>query len=302
MRISTSYISQRSVDSMLQKQAELAKTQNQVSTGKRINSPSEDPAASVKMLDLQRQLNLNEQYIKNADTAENKLTITDGTLSGAADILQRIRELAVQGLNDTNDATARKAIAAEITQLNEALVSLANTKDANGESIFAGYQSGADAFNSTTPYAYNGDSGQRNIRVSDGYSVEINEPGDQVFVSSTVAGPSQAIFKTIDDFVTALNANTVGTAPNDGEFLTNMSTAMDEVSGARTRVGTKLNAIATQRTINEDINVSNQAILSKIGDLDYAEAITQLNLQSTGLQAAQQAYVKVQGLSLFNYL
>jgi flagellar hook-associated protein 3 FlgL len=301
MRISTNYVQQQNVSTILQKQRELLETQNQVSTGQRFNSPHEDPIAAVKSLDVQRQLNLNDQYLDNADTAETKLEITDGILSGAGDILQRIRELAVQSLNDTNDAVARQGIAEEIEQLNMSLLGLANTRDNNGESIFAGYQSDQDTFDSTT-YAYNGDSGQRSIRVGDGFLVEINEPGDQIFVTNYSGGGTQAIFQTIENFVTALNANTVNAPPNDIEVLQNIDAAMTEVFAARTRVGSRLNAIDEQRNINEDIKFNNQVLLAEVKDLDYAEAISRLDIQLTGLEAAQQSFVRVQNLSLFNFL
>ncbi|MBL4761329.1 MAG: flagellar hook-associated protein FlgL [Gammaproteobacteria bacterium] len=301
MRISTSYIAQRSIDAMLKQQTALAETQLQLTSGKRILNPSDDPVTAVKTLDLQRQINLSEQYLTNADTAESKLTVTDGILSSATDILQRIRELAIQGLNDTNDGIARKGIAEEIYQLNESLVGLANTRDSNGESLFSGFQSDVQAFNPTT-YAYGGDSGQRSVRIADGFLVEINEPGDTVFSTATIAGPTQAIFQTIQDFADALDTNTVGTPPNNGDFLGNMDTGMDAVFAARTRIGARLNAVEQQRDINELTKFSQQTTLSQVVDLDYAEAISRLNLQLTGLQAAQQSFVRVQGLSLFNFL
>ena len=210
MRISTNYIQQQSVEAMLRQQTELAKTQQQVSTGERILSPSDDPVAAVRVLGIERDLNLTEQYQSNADVAENKLSVTDGVLSSAVNILQRIRELAVKGLNDTNDGDARAAIAEEISQLNESLVGLANSTDANGEFLFSGYQSNTQAFDPTS-YAYNGDSGQRNVRVGSGYLVEVSEPGDQVFVSTNLNGSTQAIFQTIADFATALNNNDLST-------------------------------------------------------------------------------------------
>src|SRR5690554_1706165 len=206
MRISTTYIQQQSVDAMLRQQTELAKTQQQVSTGQRILSPSDDPIVAVRVLGIERDLNLIEQYQSNAEMAEDKLRITDGVLTSAANILQRIRELAVQGLNDSNDASARTAIAEEMTQLKKSLLNIANTTDANGEYLFSGYQSNTQAFDSTT-YAYNGDSGQRNIRVGSGFLVEITQPGDEIFVSTNINGTTQAIFQTIDDFTTALNNN-----------------------------------------------------------------------------------------------
>lgn len=301
MRISTNYIQQQSVDAMLRQQTELAKTQQQVSTGERILSPSDDPVAAVRVLGIERDLNLTEQYQSNADVAENKLSVTDGVLTSAADILQRIRELAVQGLNDSNDGSAREAIAEEMNQLNESLLSLANSTDANGEYLFSGYQSNTQAFDPGT-YAYNGDSGQRNVRVGSGYLVEVSEPGDQVFVSTNLDGSTQAIFQTIDDFTAALNNNDVSTAPNNGDFLSNLDTSLGQVLGARTNVGTRMNAIDQQRAVNEASIASLESNRSQLADLDYAEAITRLNQQSVGLQAAQQAYVKVQGLSLFNFI
>jgi len=303
MRISTNYIQQQSVDAMLAQQKELAKTQLQVSTGERLQSPSDDPVAAVKILGLERDISVNEQYIANAGVAESKISTAEKSLASAANILQRIRELAVQGLNDTNDANARSGIAAEIEELNKSLLNLANTTDSNGEYLFSGYQSFTEAFDPVT-YAYGGDSGQRNIRIGSQYLVEATEPGDDIFVVTNADSTTQSIFLTVQNFVDALNANTVGPGndPNDGEFLTNMSTAIDSVSAARTRFGTKLNAIDQQRVINDDSIASLQTVLSQVKDLDYAEAISLLNIQSTGLQAAQQAYVRVQGLSLFNFL
>jgi flagellar hook-associated protein 3 FlgL len=77
---------------------------------------------------------------------------------------------------------------------------------------------------------------------------------------------------------------------------------MDQVLAARTRIGTRLNAIDQQRAVNEATIASLETNISQLKDLDYAEAITRLNAQSVGLEAAQQSYVRVQGLSLFNFL
>lgn len=289
---------------MLEQQAALLDTQNQVSTGQRFTNASEDPISAVRVLDIERQMNLNEQYLRNADTADSKLETTDGVLESASSLLQRIRELAVQALNDTNSDGSREGIAEEVEQLNEALLSLANTRDANGESLFAGYQSDQLAFNETT-FAYQGDDGQRNVRVGDSYLVEINETGSDVFVTdvgASAGGGTQPIFETIDNFVTALRNNTVDTPPNDKDFLANIDAGIDSVYSARTRVGTRLNGIEAQRSINTDVKTSNEALLAEIRDLDYAEAIARLNIQLTGLQAAQQSYVRVQNLSVFNFL
>src|SRR5690554_995956 len=141
MRISTNYMTHQSLEAMLRQQSDLAKTQVQISTGKRIQTPSDDPIGAVKMLELQRQIGLSQQYQDNADVADSRLNVTDGLLKSAGDIMQRIRQLAVQGLNDTHSDSARQGIAEEINQLNSSLLALANSTDANGEYVFSGYQS-----------------------------------------------------------------------------------------------------------------------------------------------------------------
>ena len=182
MRISTSYIQQQSVDTMLAQQKQLADTQLQVSTGQRILRPSDDPVAAVKSLNYQREVSINEQYQANADVANNKLNAAENALTSATNIVQRIRELAVQALNDSNDANARAGIAEEIDELNKSLVSLANTTDANGEFLFSGYQSFTQAFDTTT-FAYGGDGGQRSMRVGSDYSVEATFPAMSYLLS-----------------------------------------------------------------------------------------------------------------------
>src|SRR5690554_1228493 len=119
MRISTSQIFDQNLAAMLQQQTKLAQTQLQVSTGKRILNPSDDPAGSVQLLNLQREASLSTQYLANADNASGKLANEETVLASATALLQRIREKAVQGLNDSNTQADRKAIAAEISQLNQ---------------------------------------------------------------------------------------------------------------------------------------------------------------------------------------
>lgn len=401
MRVSTSYIFDQNLTAMLNQQSDLAKTQLQVSTGKRILSPSDDPAGSVQILNLQREFSITQQYLANADKAENKLAIEEGTLQSATDILQRVRVLGVQGLNATNTQNDRAAIAAEMKQLNEQLLALSNTRDSNGDYLFAGFSSNIRPY-TTFNGAYQGDEGQRNIKVGQGVLVETNDPGNAVFEAKHVAttttktvlgvgstsdiaiasgsaakelaaplvftfngaiapsggydvsdgttsvsipysvadsglnvdlstldpalpkmtvtltgAPSatdsftidtttttQSMFKTIDQFTKALEADQVSAnnGPNNGDFLTNISASISTVVDTQAKVGSRLNSIDQQRQINGGISFNMEKTLSEIQDLDYAEAISRLSLQMTGLQAAQQSFAKVQGLSLFNYL
>ncbi|HET8806928.1 MAG TPA: flagellar hook-associated protein FlgL, partial [Methylophaga sp.] len=180
MRISTNQIFDQNLTAMLNQQSALANTQNQLSTGKKIINPSDDPAGSVQILNLQREFSLTEQYLANANAASTKLREEEIALQSATDIIQRIRELAVQGLNDTNTQPDRQAIAGEIKQLNLQLLGLANTRDANGDYLFAGFASGNQPYESLNG-EYQGDEGQRNLKVGASVLVATNDPGDKVF-------------------------------------------------------------------------------------------------------------------------
>ena len=146
MRISTSWAQQTSVNSMLDQQSRLQQTQMQLSTGKKILTPSDDPAAAARIIDLNQSIKQTEQYQSNINTARHRLTLEEGVLQNATDILQRINELGIQGLNGTNSPSDRITIAVEMETLNEHLVGLANTKNANGEYLFSGFKSATQPF------------------------------------------------------------------------------------------------------------------------------------------------------------
>ena len=139
MRIGTLELFRQGVNAMLDQQTQVVDTQLQLSTGKRINKPSDDPTGAARLLGLSESLKVAQQYQKNADYARSRLELEDADLASVGDALQRVRELTVRALNDTNGAPDRAAIAQEVRQLNNEILALANRKDANGEYIFGGF-------------------------------------------------------------------------------------------------------------------------------------------------------------------
>ncbi len=129
--------------------------------------------------------------------------------------------------------------------------------------------------------------------------------GDSFTVS---ASTHQDVFTTLQNLVNALETDIVDDASRArfgnavGRFLTDVDQAMDNIAGTRARVGARLNAIDSQRAVNQDMVLYAQENLSAVQDLDYVEAASRMQLQLVGLQAAQQAFVRVQGLTLFNFL
>lgn len=400
MRVSSQTIRDLFIAQLGRQQTSLAQTQLQVSTGLRFNRPAQDPVAAAQSLDIQRQLDANDQYAKNANLAANRLGLVDSTLGGVGDTLQRIRELAVQAANATETPESRRLIGSEVKQRLEGLLSLANSRDANGQYLFAGYSVTTQPFSASgSGFAYNGDQGQRMVQIGEGRYVADGDPGSSIFqlvrsgngtfattagagntgtvvaeargvtdpsqydgqpyvisftsptdyqvldtatptpnviasgtyvsgqnivfkgvqiqVSGTpVAGDTIAttpsayrdMFTTVQGLLTALNTS-AGDAVSIARFRNDVNNAIENIDQSlgnvlqvRADVGGRLQSIDSQQDTNVELGLQLKTNLSQTRDLDYAEALTRLNQQLTSLQAAQQTYVKMQGLSLFNYL
>jgi flagellar hook-associated protein 3 FlgL len=397
MRISTVAMQRLAINSILNQQSELSRTQLQVSTGNRIINPSDDPLGTQRIMELDSTLERIGQFRENGELARVRLSLEDNALSNATDIIQRARELVVQGSNDTYTAQSRGLIATEIRQLADSLLEVANSQNGQGEYLFSGFRSRTEPFSrESAGVAYNGDQGQRQLRVSESQQVADGDPGSRVFLEvptgngtfavaaattntggavivpgavvdpaaydgddyqiqftaadafdivdsggaviqsgtftegETIAfrgiavridGPPDAgdsfnvnsssyqdMFATLDAIATALE-NTgesamaraqTRTALNAG--LANLDQSIDRLVQMRTEVGSRLSMLETQDRANDEYQLQLETTRSDIRDLDFAEAVGRLNLQLTGLQAAQQTYTRVQGLSLFNFL
>ena len=399
MRISSIEQFQQGIDSILDQQARLNRTQQQLATGKNILSPSDDPAGATQLLNLSSLKAKNEQYDRNVLMAQNELELQEGVLASSGNVLQRVRELVIQANNATQSNQSRAAIGDEINNLADELLQLANTKNAAGEYIFSGFNSRTPAFTRTgTGFDFQGDQGERLIQVSEDSQIAVRDNGQDVFegmvtgdgrfllqtpdtnvgsalvkmnsttdavadsyslifsqetpedpilysVVGAAAGAvatgtyqpgaairfngitlevegsiesgdsyqiarseKQNIFQSIQALADALRSPTVTSAgssklTNDlGQALGTIDQAMEHLQGRRTITGNRLQALDTRINENADERLRLEKQVSEIQDLDFAEAVSRLNLQSTALQAAQQAYVKIQGLSLFTYL
>lgn len=306
MRISTAQMQDRGVTAMLDRQSELSKTQQQLATGKRILLPSDDVLGSTQILAFNQVINTHQQFLKNSDAAEYRLQQEEGSVTHTIDMLQRARELAVQGNNTTLSANDRSQIAVEVREILKELISVANTKDSNGEYIFAGFnvdtapvvETEVPAGSGLYTYSYTGDLGQRSVQIGDSRFIATGDNGQDIFMNVPLSGGgTQNIFETMEQFAIALESNTPTTAVPD-----DLLTAMEHLSGYRTQTGARLNAIEGHRALNDEIVLQGQKALSSVEDLDYAEAVSRLNLQLTGLEASQASYAKIQNLSLFNFL
>ena len=300
MRISTFQIYRQGVDAMLRQQADLAKTQQQMATGKNILAPSDDPGAASRVLELGQLIDVNKQYQRNAEAARANLSLQESVLQQVGNLLQRVRELAVRANNDTLSAGDRGAIAAEVRTRLDELLQAANTRDASGDYLFAGFRSHTAPFSSdgSGNFSYNGDQGQRLLQVGPTRKVAANDPGDAVFMGiDDGAGGVSDMFSVLYDFAADLDANNPSASTLD-----RLDAAIDAVLTTRASIGARLNSIDSQQQMNDAFDLQLRQNRSTLEDLDYAEAVSRFERQNIALQAAQQSFIKIEGLSLFKYL
>lgn len=185
MRISSLQIFNIANDSISRSNQAIAKTQTQLSTGQRVLTPSDDPVASTKILEIEQNLARLDQYGKNIDIAENNLSQEESTLGSVSNLLQRVRELAVQAGNTATYTTSEyAAFASEVDSRIDELTNLLNTRNVGGDYIFAGYTGGDQPFvgDAQSGFDFTGTDGQVNIKISDSTKVATSDSGKAIFV------------------------------------------------------------------------------------------------------------------------
>lgn len=306
MKISNAYMFRQAIDQMSSVQEKLSKTQAQLAAGKQVLMASDAPdkAASIERYKslIQRQ----ESFSNTLGTMEARLQAEESALSSVSDILVRMKELSVQGANDTLGASDRQALATEMKGLREQMLSLANSQDSSGNHIFGGSRVSAPPFVSLGGGApsYQGDFSKMQVPVGPQRHVALNRPGAEVFANVVRAQPDGErvgveFFQIIDDGITALQqGQRSGMERSIGE-LDQLQTHIDL---ARAQIGTDQNVLQAQKDILDDTTLTLRNVLSGIEDLDYAKAVTQMQQQSLALQAAQSSFAKISQLNLFDYL
>jgi len=399
MRVSTVWMQQQSLNTMLDRQSNIATLNQQLSTGKRITQPSDDPVGAARALDLGHQIADTAQYQRNITAANARLSLEDQSLGNVANVLQRVRTLVLQAVNGSQSDQTRGDIAAELVQLRQQLLGQANSQDSQGEYIYAGNRTGTAPFATQGTTTYFGDDGQRMVAAGAGLQVATGDPGSAVFaniptgngtfavaagaanggslvagatsVSDPAASPSawdgggysivftaadayevrdasnavvdtgsydpvnggsigfrgaqialtgtpvagdslaiapstnQDVFTTLQSLVTTLQMPNGGGADMQNAMnaqLMNLDQAMSNVTRTRGQVGARMNALDQQQGLNNDLTLQYQSSLSDVQDVNYYDAVSQLNAQTTALQAAQLTFSKMQTSKLFDYL
>ncbi len=296
MKISTAWSHQLGLNAVLLQQNKVNQSQLKLASGEKYLKPSEAPLDNAQVMAFQQRIDQVKQFQDNLDAAQQRLGLEETTLKSALDVMQRIKDLGLQGLNGINNQSDRNSIADEIDQMGAQLLSLANTQNANGEYLFAGMMSQQVPFQAGTPFVYQGDSNQRQIQINDGLTVADGDPGNSIFGPTTNTS-ADSVFDVIQTFTAQLRAGTPSAAT-----LGQLEPYHKKIITTESSVGARLNLIEKQQNAHADYLLAMETEKSRLKDLDYASAISQFNQETLALQASQQAFAKVQNLSLFQFI
>lgn len=419
MRISTNMIYDKGVGSMQNQWGSLLHTQQQLSTGRRVLTPADDPIAAARALELGQSKGVNTQFMTNTGYAEDKLGLLEGKLTGVGDTLQYIREKTVSAGNAGYKEEDLRYLATDLRAQFDALLALANSQDGSGDYLFSGYRSNHQPFSgSIAGVDYAGDYGTQTVQVSASRYMPVSLPGSDVFAATRqidddlvqastgthVDGSENTGGTTLSGTLQPLAAggvdmNTLGrryeivynaatgydvfeyqpgnpnkvtlatgladlsslgdeTSPNfigvnlqmndaagnpavpgDGDRfelfmaspnmfdnlgvlidamerpgpsgmaggavafgLTNLDGAIENILSTRAQIGSQLVETQSLQSLGSDLDIQYAEVISGLMDVDYVDAISRLTQQQTYLQAAQQSFMKVSNLSLFNFI
>lgn len=274
--------------------------QRQVSTGERLERPSDDPVAAARLRALDRTERLAQVEETNALRAREELGAASDRMADMASTLARARELAVQAANGATSPQGRAAIATEIASLRETLFSLANSTGSNGEPLFAGQGTGpayTRAADGSVTYTGSGAPGE--LEVGPGIAVQRGIAGPS-FLSFDHGGTASDVFALLGTLEQGLRGATGDPAGAARDSLPGFDAAIAALGQGQTVVGTRLAWVETVETIASQMGEARAEEATAVGGADLAASLSRLQQVMTALEASQASYARLASLSLFD--
>lgn len=271
--------------------------QEQVTTGRRINRVSDNPADAVSALNQRATLRRMEQFSRNAEEAQSWFDAGDAALSNVSDRLASARAVLVQANSGANDATSRAALANQLRATRESILLAANS-ERGGRPLFSGNAGGSTAYD--TNGVYQGDNGQVNLPITNGVTLRVNRTGPEVFGTHNASDPTQGdVFQLLESLATAVETgNTAAISAGLGQI----DAATKTVATAQVQLGSRAAQLTDLTSSIEDGKVSLKTGISNKENIDFAEAIINMKTREAAYQAAIQATAKVIQPSLMDFL
>lgn len=307
MRVASSYAFETSLSNLQRRQAQLTQAQTQLTSGKRVQRASDDPAsAGVAERALARMARAEAQG-RALDASRNAMTLTESALGDGGEILQQVRELLVRAGNGSLSDSDRAVIAQNIQGLRNDLLAVANRDDGSGRYLFGGQGSdGRPLRDAPGGVVYDGSNGQ--ALGAGGESTPLSMDGRAVFLAvpdPANPGATVSVFDMLDNAVAGLQT----TGQTSAQVAQITSTAMGQLdtvsanlSSWRSRAGEALNRADAQGERLAQAKLDAQTERSNAEDLDMLQAISDFQNKQTGYDAALKTYSMVQRMSLFDYL
>lgn len=292
MRVTFNMIANNVLKNLSSNLIRLEKLQNQLSSGKKIIKPSDDPVSTSRLIELKSTLNANKQYSRNIDFLKTELNVADKALQDISSTLTRVKELAVRGANETLSEENRNAIAEEVDQLIDHLIQIGNT-NVSGRYIFGGYKtSEAPLEKSGNAVLYKGDGNLRSVEVSNNVLINASPTGKSLFVDSGM----------FDTLVLLRDALLGGNISQITETIDKIDAISDRVSSELSGLGARLSRVELTSDLLSEKYTKYADLLSKQEDIEIEEVVLKLYAQQNVYQASLISASRALQPSLINYL
>ena len=267
----------------------------QISSGQKLNSLSDDPAAAASLVTLRMQSSSDTQYLQNISSLTGSLNVADSALSSVVEALTTAQTLGVEGANGTLNAQNRQALAQQVQGIQQEILGLANTSY-NGQYLFSGTNTNTQPYvaDATAPSGvdYNGDDKTNSVEISEGQAMPTSLPGSQLFSNAQTN-----VFQSLQDLYNALTTN-----GNISGATTEVENALNYVSTQQTFYGNSVDRLNNAQTFLTSEQTQLTESESNTLDVDMGTAVTDLTQTQTTQQALVEAGAKVSQLNLFDYL
>ena len=299
MPISTRLFNDQAITRFNRITSDIQQTQDKVATGKKVLKASDDPVAAATISFVRDQKVMLDRFATNIDRAQTRLTLTENVVAESVNLLTRAYELGIQAKNDTLTAVDRRAISFEISQIRESMMSLANSKDVNGNYLFAGYRTNVQPFvsNEAGEVTFAGDRGVHSVQISDSLRANTGLDGVDVFMRVDIDGTTKPFFDVLTSMERELQGGTI-----NNDTVAELNACIDHFAVNQTRVGAELNKLDYQKSAMERRVLLMDENLSGLEDADLANLVSELQTMIVSRDAAQRSFVQIGQQSLFDYI
>lgn len=316
MRLSTSMIFDQQVRGISDAQSSWLKVGTQLSTGRRVNNPSDDPIAASRAIVLSQSQTKSSQYATARSFANQSLSLEENSLSSVTSSITKAQEIIVAASTGTLSDDDRASYATQLQGIRDEILNQANSKDGSGRYIFAGYKTDVAPFSDTAGgVTYVGGTEAITQKVDESRTMSVSDTGSSVFMAITSNAkpepdgtPSEkSLFAMLDGAIAALkvpqeNADAATTQSfTDTMNKTNrgLSNSLNNVLTVRSAIGTQMAELDTLDGQGDDRDLILSSQMSDLVDVDYTAAISSYTMQQTALQASYKTFTDMSQMSLF---